>query len=143
MPFIRSSGTIGWIVGCSIISLSFIGEKTTNPLYLSGMGAIILGLFSLLSLPRTLLSEKVKLCYSDIFFLNVLNFLKNKAFFISFFMFFAISILFMPFYISIQQQLQSMNIAPIGAVKSLASGIRDIVYVNRTCTIIEIKRLKN
>jgi nucleoside transporter len=79
-PLIRVCGTVGWIAAGIVVSYLLQGDTTALPMYVAGVGGILMGLYSftLPNVPPP--GAGRKLAFRDIIGLDALSQLKSRAF---------------------------------------------------------------
>jgi len=79
-PLVRVCGTIGWIVAGIVVSFLLQGDTTALPMYVAGVGGVVMGLYSL-TLPNVPPPGAGKpLTFRDIVGIDALSQLRSRAF---------------------------------------------------------------
>ena len=110
-PLIRLFGTLGWIVAGIIVSKILHADETSAPMHISGIGGILMGLYSF-SLPHIPpAGERKKLSVRDILGLDAFAKLRSKPFVIFIISLLFISLPFAAYFSYVPVFLQAANIS--------------------------------
>jgi len=110
-PLIRLFGTLGWITAGIIVSRILHADSTALPMRLSGIGGILMGLYSF-SLPHIPPAGKYKkMSFRDVLGLDAFAKLKSKSFIIFIVSLLLISLPFAAYFSYVPVFLQSAHIA--------------------------------
>lgn len=110
-PLIRLFGTLGWITAGIVVSKLLKGDTTAMPMRISGIGGILMGLYSF-TLPHVPPSgSDKKISFRDVIGADAFSKLKSKSFIIFIISLLLISLPFAAYFSYVPVFLQSAGIA--------------------------------
>ncbi len=110
-PLIRLFGTLGWITAGIVVSKLLKGDTTAMPMRISGMGGVLMGLYSF-TLPHIPPSGAYKkITFRDVIGADAFSKLKSKSFIIFIISLLLISLPFAAYFSYVPVFLQSADIA--------------------------------
>lgn len=110
-PFIRVFGTIGWISAGIIVSYFFQGDDTSLPMYVAGIGGLVMGLYSftLPDVPPQGAGKEIS--FRDIVGIDALKQLNSRPFVIFIIGLLLISIPFASYFAYVPVFLKTANVS--------------------------------
>ena len=110
-PFIRVFGTMGWISAGIIVSYFLQGDSTALPMYVAGVGGVLMGLYSftLPNIPPRGAGKKIS--FRDVIGLDALKQLNSRPFVIFIIGLLLISIPFASYFAYVPIYLKAANVS--------------------------------